>query len=421
VRAELPAPHDFTTAVETVARGLLAVGRLSACVAIGEAEAANKLRCSEEASAYIEATDALLRTLNDYADTRDGFSVAWPTRISSSDSDTRELTSAEADALRNQLYDSTRAIGVSLLQQLHDTPLLAYTSRELERAVALLPDDYPTGSTPLLAFSRPERDTGSQDCPIRRLYGPRDSPLSLLVERRDSLVDCPAPIYSERLEEVVPFLWVLSTREGMASDLCSLSIVEYDRLPLRFYRDFAKQAVDEASHSSFFMAAALDLMDECVQSLPSEHPVRTTIEGYRRGALQLPVPREGNLYEAIWAADLTERLVIMHHDTEGPAVKHIAARLEDEFCRSHPAIRRGFEIDRYDEISHAAIGARWLRHLYPDRSERRQAIKRAREMRGILLLAAIARHGDKPLIELVTHYSRPSTDVGADRAVTPTD
>ena len=48
------------------------------------------------------------------------------------------------------------------------------------------------------------------------------------------------------LEDIMPSFWSVAHSEMLAAELCALSIIEYDHLPLKFYLDLAKQSWDEA-------------------------------------------------------------------------------------------------------------------------------------------------------------------------------
>jgi hypothetical protein len=75
-----------------------------------------------------------------------------------------------------------------------------------------------------------------------------------------------APEFSERLQDAVPYFWTLAIREAMACDSCALSGIEYDNLPLEFYRDIAKQAWDEAIHAEMFLRLSVELMPEVINN-----------------------------------------------------------------------------------------------------------------------------------------------------------
>jgi hypothetical protein len=205
-------------------------------------------------------------------------------------------------------------------------------------------------------------------------------------------METPTPAFGDSVVEAVPYFWNLAAREAMASDLCSLSIIEYDGLPLAFYRDFAKQALDEAGHAKYFLSTAISQLPSLIKALSDDHSVRASATSFMKTGTGLSIPKERNLYEAIWNATLAERLILMHHDTEAPAVAGMKRRIESAYCQANPDIAAGFEIVRRDEISHAHIGHTWLQYLFPDRKDLEGAIRSARVMRGLLLSVAFAHY-----------------------------
>jgi hypothetical protein len=190
---------------------------------------------------------------------------------------------------------------------------------------------------------------------------------------------------SNRISTLAPALWITAMQEGLASRLCLMTLFEYDGLPLSFYRDFAKQAADEADHAVRFLNGALALVDE----LPPDSVERIELvqHGYRSDRA-LTVPREGDFYEAIWAADLRTRIVWMHIDTEGPGVGGLSELCRSNLVRAHPELQRSLEFVVRDEVTHASLGRHWLRFLQdkPDFLE----VDDARLMRGLMLSSSVA-------------------------------
>src|SRR5205085_6798080 len=132
-------------------------------------------------------------------------------------------------------------------------------------------------------------------------------------------VDRHAPEFGESIEENIPYFWIMAARETLASQMCALSAVEYDGLPLAFYSDMAKQCWDEARHSLSFVLLAQKLT-ELKQIGPERGGGQSEHEGF-------PIPKEGNFYEAMLNADLAQRLVLMNQRTEAPAIPSITKRL----------------------------------------------------------------------------------------------
>lgn len=215
--------------------------------------------------------------------------------------------------------------------------------------------------------------------------------------------------FGDTLEENVPYFWSLAIRESLAADLCALSIVEYDQMPLSFYRDMAKQSWDEMRHSTYFFDLALTLIPELVDQLDTDHPLHANLTRFLATREGLPIPRERNLYEAILNASLVERLVLLHRDTETPGILRIKEKINSEFCSSRPHIGAALEIVMRDEVTHSRFGNVWLKHLIPDARERQDAIATTELLRGVLLLSAFAHHGGGSLGQLLSRYSQGET------------
>lgn len=239
--------------------------------------------------------------------------------------------------------------------------------------------------------------------PTQVIRGPKAIGLDPAFQPIVSLVEELPPVFGDRLEDAVPYFWNLSVREATAADLCLLSLFEYDGFPLAFYRDMAKQAQDEARHALYFLEEARRMLPELKATLSAENPLAQHLESSEL----LPIPAEGRLlYEAIWNMDLVERLILMHHDTETPAIPKLAEWIDSDFCRRYPEVADAFRVIRRDEISHSQIGNLWLRRLLPDPDDRRAAFGRARLLRGFFLLTAVRHHSDESLETLALDASR---------------
>ena len=241
--------------------------------------------------------------------------------------------------------------------------------------------------------------------PIRAFRGPQTLSIDPVFEPNYSLMEKAAPTFSDNLHEVIPYFWTLAMREAFASDLCLLNAVEYDGLPIAFYRDMAKQAWDEIRHADFYLRCSIDLFDQVESGCNRDSQLTPVINGFRNNGRGLPVPIERNLSEAFWNASLTERLILMQFRTEAPAVQRLGKKLQSNLCKRFPRIARGLQIDRDDEKSHAQIGSTWLRYLVTDSSQRRAAIYEADELRPVLLLTAFCRQHGQSLSSLVRKYS----------------
>lgn len=409
LRRQPPNVDDVVERASALAVAAITMGRLSALAGISEAELDDKLRQAKVTVEWLEAGVDVLRVRNEHLATHARTAVRWPEYALPGIASGEPVDAHWARKTYEEVGAATWTLARALNETLRQTPLLPWPERKVRRVLKLAEQtcgEIPRriGSSDLVAermVTRPRTERSSTV--VRRIRGPIQSPLPESVRRDQSLAEVAAPAYAEDLRDAVPYMWCLAIREAMASDLCLLTLAEYDGLPLEFYVEFGKQALDEAGHALFFMEAIQTYMDELEAQLDGgeEEALGAVLKEYRLTGRGLPVPREGNLYEAIWSAGLPERLVLMHHDTEGPAVRTLEERLGTAFCESHPIIANGFKITRYDEISHTGIGGRWLRYLYPDVRVLKDVIAGTRRMRGMLLLSSFAEHGGKSLAELV--------------------
>ncbi|MET9463054.1 hypothetical protein ABZY05_50260 [Streptomyces canus] len=238
------------------------------------------------------------------------------------------------------------------------------------------------------------------------------------IDQLLEILDTDPPSYGSTLQETVPNLWVLASREALAAELAALCVIEWDNMPLAFYLDFAKQMWDESRHAAFYLAASVSLLSDLKAELPAAHPLLDDIQAFQEEGTGLPIPREGNLYEAMLNATLIERLVILHHDTETPAVAGLERKINSTLWDRRPEIAAGISVVQMDERTHARLGHRWLKFLLPGRSEREEAIQDARLMRTMLLLTSCAHHGEQSYAHLVSRVMksvRPAPSVAAGR------
>jgi hypothetical protein len=166
--------------------------------------------------------------------------------------------------------------------------------------------------------------------PRKAITGPQRSDLDKRFYGSYSILSTKTPEFSDRLEDAVPYFWTLAIREAMACDSCALSGVEYDGMPIEFYRDLSKQTWDEARHAEMFLRLSSDLMPEVLSSPELQPWVKNAIYSFTVEGAPLPVPIEGNMYEAMWSADLAPRLILMQIQTEGAAVGRIRRRLKSK-------------------------------------------------------------------------------------------
>jgi hypothetical protein len=230
--------------------------------------------------------------------------------------------------------------------------------------------------------------------PTRKIIGPRTSHLDPIFSAEYSLQEFVAPTRADRIESMVPYFWTLSSREAMVCDSCLLSAIEYDGLPLQFYRDMARQAADEARHAVMYLDLAVELMPSFLDRARHDDQSATLIRKFLNGAGKLPVPKEGNLFFSMWHASLQERLVIMQITTEGAAVASTRKAIDSALAQEFPSVKRAFEVDYYDEVAHTRIGTRWLKYLCPNSAQRKNVVENAKLLRGILILTCFVTHDD---------------------------
>lgn len=389
----------FLAAAGPLQASLLAAGRTSALLLLGEGPIARKRARAREAARRIDQAAALEELLERNFQVRPRH-VAWPLALRPDAAKLIADGRVDVEAAQAALDRVSRdAAGL-----LHSALTAARSSHLLEpAAVALEPiaatfEEVPPLDPADLTWAPPRRSEipSKPQAPFRGPVQVAIDPVfepSYTVLDRKSVEACST--------HRAPHFWNLALREATAAELCALSIVEQDGLPIAFHRDFAKQAWDETRHAQLFLDAAIELIPEFLAASPADHPFVPAARRFLQTRSGLPVAREKGLYEAIWNCSLEERLVLLHVDTEAPGVAGFQRELRGSFCKTHPAIAERLEIATRDEASHARLGRAWLQHLLPDPVERKARIDEALMMRGVLLLSGIAHHQEKPLHELL--------------------
>jgi hypothetical protein len=240
----------------------------------------------------------------------------------------------------------------------------------------------------------------------KSLNGPPHVTLDKAFFPTDSLLETDVAEYGDTVLEAAPYYWGLSARESVAADMCCLSLIEYDGLPIDFYRDMAKQAWDESRHAIYFLDVAVNLLPELQSVLHNNDLLYLHIDNFLQTGTGLPIPLERNLYEALWNATLEERFVLMHLDTEKPGINRLKQKIASTFSKAHPDIAVGLEIVLREEITHARLGKKWLQYLIPNNQDRDKLIERTRLFRGMLLLTSSAHYQDKSLTKLINETIR---------------
>lgn len=224
---------------------LVTLSRLSALALLGEPRAVDKCERAREAVLRVEQAASVAEFVARYYQLK-------PTNVAWSFADRPDQNGLLADG--HVAMSATRAAITAAAQEAAEliAALLATASTTLLLAPLsmLLPPIAATLPAPSGAVALPRATEPIPREPVQVLRGPRQVDLDPAFDPTIDLLD---PANRELIDSHRgPFFWNLSIREEMASELCSLSMVEYDGLPLAFYRDFAKQAWDEMRHALLF-------------------------------------------------------------------------------------------------------------------------------------------------------------------------
>ncbi|MBS2021670.1 MAG: hypothetical protein JST92_04625 [Deltaproteobacteria bacterium] len=386
---------SLTDTLGTLRDALLTAGRLTALAHLREPRLRAQHDLAREVSLRVEQAGAVQDFLARYYNVREP-QVAWPAAL------VEELTSwlesgAPVPAIEH-LRKRTLAQASGLAEQaillarsnLHGGPTLQL----VEALHASLPNECLGG---FVSGEAPEQ-------PRRVLRGPSEVALDPVFAPAFSLADGPEPTRRDLDIDKCPECWCLAVRECMASELCALSIAEYDGLPLAFHRDFAKQCWDEARHALFFLDVALELLPSFVRDAPRGHPLLASAKQMLAEGRGLGVPAEGNLYSVVWSLELAERLVVMHLDSETPGAAQALADARGPFAQTNATYRSGMEVVARDEATHARLGQRWLKHLLPSDAEREETMTRARYLRAIHIVRVMAQQRGVPLMQMAQAF-----------------
>jgi hypothetical protein len=376
---------------------LASLGRLRTLLLLDEASIQARLEIARAVTHTFDLAVELGAFLDRYAGLKLG-PVAWEPHSHPEQSEILIRGTVDRERLSGEI-DRHLGVASALVAELRekacDIPLLAAWIDAIDRAAAFLPA--PTRGHVKEAFPTTPKSPGWR----KTVAGPRSVPTDASFRKDYGLLERDVPKFGETFAETVPYLWVLATRESLAAELCALCIVEWDGLPLSFYLDFSKQMWDECRHADFCRHAAVSLIEDLERELEPTDALLADVVAHREQAIGLPIPREGNLYEAISNASLIERIILMHHDTETPGITELQRQAESPLWAKHPEIAEGLSIVELDERSHARLGHRWLRYLVPNANERENAIDEARLLRPILILTSVAEHGPQELRDLI--------------------
>lgn len=400
--AAQPSLREFVSRLQRLRVGLACLARLQALAVLAERRIPAKLKLAGSAYGFGEAAH-LVETHLERQFQRKPAPVSWP----------RGLRLDLAKALRGRRLDRRRLAGI-----FHRTAAIASgLNQDIAACCRRFPIFEPASTlVKLVGAVLPARAQRAPRDPrafetrrpraIRKvLEGPERIGFDGAFRPSFSLLETPGPDFGATARETAPYFWMLAVRESTAAAMCCLCLVEYDGLPLEFYRDMAKQAYDEMRHGHYYLETGVALIPELLARLPASDPLRGLLGGAAASGVKLPVPREWGLYEALHNASLVERLVLLQLRTETPAIRRLQRKLGSVFCRRHPQIRTAIEVDMRDEVSHSLIGHRWLRHLAPDARERRRLAAEVDLLRAVLILIPFSDQSHGRHVALLREYS----------------
>ncbi|MVT07750.1 hypothetical protein [Chitinophaga tropicalis] len=237
---------------------------------------------------------------------------------------------------------------------------------------------------------------------IKTATGPRHELLDEIYEPTYSAQERKPLTFGDNIDHNIEYFWILATQELLAADLCSLSVIEYDNLPFDFYYDFITQSWDETRHACHYLQLTKKLLPE-VYAKTNNSRLKGILEKYFETGT-LPIPKEKNFYEAMQNATLQERMILLNIRTEAPAVRYLTKRMESVFFKEYPDIRESFQYDKNDEIRHGHVGAKWLKYLYPDIQERKNAMANADNLRGFLMATALSMYSEKEYVAFLSDF-----------------
>lgn len=58
----------------------------------------------------------------------------------------------------------------------------------------------------------------------------------------------------------------------------------------------------------------------------------------------------------------------------------------------------------HDEIRHGRLGAKWLKYLYPNVEDRREAMENADTLRGFLMATALSMYTDEDYLSFISNF-----------------
>jgi hypothetical protein len=400
-------PHSINQLkgeLQVLLRALTDFGRLNALAALAHPVVTDKLRYARGFYETTRQAILLEELLYQKFQVKKGF-VAWSADCNPRLAGVLTDGSIEQTPLRSLLRSVRAAISnhaILVRPALDATEMLS----ELRQAVGELIGTSPELDGIRLPFDQSPSGGEAGEKVVR---GPSTLGVDPAFTPSYSLLNQPSPSFGSQLHEAAPYYWTLSLREAFASDVCALSAVECDYLPLQFYADMAKQCWDEVRHARFYFDFSVSLFGPLLSQLPASSPLAAVIRNYHDTGSGLPIPTELNFYHTFLDATLAERLILMQVRTETPAIKRLGVRLQSELAAQHPDLAQAIEIDRCDEKSHSRIGWSWLRFLFPDPVQRRLLIERTDLLRSLFILLSVSHTGGGTMGELLSTFSGTSS------------
>lgn len=381
--------------------GIICLGRLQALAILAHGTLASKAKHAELAHVNFRHAATINSFLNEYYRTSVTQFVAWPSEHNPINSEILSGGLISIEKLEHVISELTVDIAVTVekLKVIEcEQPLLAPVKTALSSVFSHFSDSTLGGSDLNIEVTATNKVT-------KAFAGPICVPLDDSFVPTYSLLQKAVPGYGDTAKEVVPYFWGLAIRESLAADLCALSIVEYDGLPLQFYIDMSKQSWDEMRHSRFFFDKAVELLPELLNELQDNDSLLDNVRQFIASGKGLPIPKERNLYEAILNASLTERLILLHRDTETPGIMRIKEKISSPYSAQRPWLVDALTIVMRDEVTHASFGKTWLEYILPDENEREDLIQDTELLRGVYLLTSFAHHGNQDLTSLLSKYA----------------
>ena len=385
---------DVTLHLKSLNSYLLSLGRLYFLKLLLEDSIDQKLRNSQKGFFYIDYSikleSILIKSLNQKKKT-----IKWDDNIKS----------VIQDIISNKNLELLKSLESKL--EIKSNSIVHFLISKIENDVLLNPLWGILNDLRLLLEDKSFEDIVSTDIDTlgssnveRVFFGPSEIKLDKVFDTSYDNLDYTLPENGNTLEEIVPSCWSVSQGELRACELCALSIIEYDNLPLQFYWDFSKQSWDEARHSRIYLNLSLSFFEELKMTLDHDNPLYLIIKSFLENQRGLPLPKDRNTYDAILNAELDERIILLNVLTEGPAVGRLTQKIKKEICVRYPQIKRVLEFDKVDEMFHARIGNYWLKYLIPNIKKRKQRIEDAKLLKGFLLLTSIVEYSGGRIEEL---------------------